>query len=250
MAFDLNSIRRGKSIEAPRVVVYGEQGVGKSTFAASAPAPIFIPTEDGISNIDTASFPLAEKYSDVVDAIGTLYNESHDFQSVVLDSLDWLEKLVWKQVAHTHEKTNIEELGYGKGYTFAADLFREILAGLNALRLEKNMAVVLTAHCQVKRYDSPISEPYDRFGIKLHKDAAGVIVEWADVVGFAAEPVVVRSEKVGFEKKVRRGIKHGERMLHVVPSPAYAAKNRFNITRDIPLDWSALVQAMTPETND
>jgi hypothetical protein len=250
MAFDLSSLRRGKSVEPPRVVVYGEHGVGKSTFAASAPAPVFICTEDGIGNVDTTSFPLCSSYQDVLDAIGTLYSESHNFETVVLDSLDWLEKLVWKQVALNHEKTNIEQLGYGKGYVFAADLFREILAGLNALRLEKNMAVVLTAHSQVKRHDSPISEPFDRFAIKLHKDAAGVVLEWADVVGFAAEPVVIRSVQVGSEKKVRRGVGRGERMLHVVPSPAYAAKNRFDITQDIPLDWSALVAAMTPNTND
>lgn len=245
MAFDLSSLQRGKSNKPPRVVVYGEHGIGKSTFASGAPNPVFIQTEDGLANIDTTKFPLAHSYSDVLDALRSLHEESHDFETLVIDSADWLEALIWKHVAQKHDKADIEAFGYGKGYTYAADEFRSLFLGLDALRDDRGMAVILTAHCEVKRHDDPTSEPYDRWQIKLHRHAAGVIQEWADVVGFAAEPVIVRKEDVGFQKKVRRGVSRGERLLHVSPNPAFAAKNRFAMPDSVPLDWGAFVQAMS-----
>lgn len=243
MAFDLKSLRRGKSAEPPRVVVYGEHGIGKSTFAASAPSPVFVCTEDGLGNIDTTSFPIAASYQDVLDAISTLYNESHDFQTVCLDSLDWLETLIVKHVESKHTE---KELAYGKGAVLVADIFRELLAGFNALRLERGMAVILTAHCQVKRFDDPANDPYDRYSLKLSKHAGAVVQEWADVVGFASDEVAIRKTDVGFNKETRRAVAKGERKLFVSRTPAYDAKNRYGMPDSIPLDWTAFVAAMTP----
>jgi hypothetical protein len=245
MAFDLSSIRRGRAEKPPRVIVSGAHGIGKSTFCAGAPGVVFIPTEDGIDQIDTASFPLAQSYQDVLDAVGTLASEPHDFGAVCIDSLDWLESLVWAHVAAQHEKPDVEAFGYGKGYVYAADALRELLAGLNYLRDERGMAVLLTAHCEVKRHDDPLSGSYDRYRIKLHKHASAVAQEWADVVGFAADPVHVRKEDVGFKKTVSRGVIAGERVLHVTPSPAYEAKNRYGLTEAVPLNWPAFEAAIT-----
>jgi hypothetical protein len=245
MAFNLASLRRGRSFDPPRVVIYGEHGIGKSTFAASAPGLVFIPTEDGIANLETTSFPLCQSYTDVRDAIGSLYSEPHDFSAVCLDSLDWLERLIWAHVARQHGKSGIEGFDFGKGYTFALDVWRELLAGFNALRTERAMAIILTAHCEVKRYDSPTSEPFDRYQIKLHKHASGMVQEWADVVGFAAEKMVVRKEDVGFNKTARRAITTGERVLHVAPSPAFCAKNRYALPDTLPLDWASFQTAIS-----
>ncbi|MEM9073931.1 MAG: ATP-binding protein [Myxococcota bacterium] len=244
MAFDLSSLTKGPDAKPPRVVVYGEHGLGKSTFAAGAPNPVFIQTEDGLSAIDTTKFPLAKKYEDVIEAITTLYKEEHDFRTVVLDSLDWLEALIWDYAARTNEYQGIEDFGYGKGYVLAADIMREVLDGLNALRLEKGMAVIATAHCQVRRFDSPTSEPYDQFKLKLHKFAAPIVQEWADVVGFVSLDEIIKKEDVGFNKKAARGITTGRRMLHLCPKPAYAAKNRFGLPDELPLEWGAFEEAM------
>lgn len=243
MAFDLKSLRRGKSADPPRVVVYGEHKIGKSTFAASAPNPVFICTEDGLGAIDTTSFPLAQSYGDVLSAITTLYEEPHDFQTVVVDSLDWLEPMIWRYVAEQHGKDDIEAFGYGKGYVYAADVFREFLAGLNALR-DRGMTVICLAHCEIKTVNDPTAESYDRFQIKLDKRASAVVQEWADVIGFAAEKIVIRKEDAGFGKKIKRGMGTGERLLHVTPSPAYVAGNRYGMD-DIPLNWSSFVDAMS-----
>ena len=227
MAFDLESLRKGKHLGPPRLTIFGEHGAGKTTIASQAPKVVFIPTEDGLGAIDTTSFPLAKKYQDVLDALASLYNEDHAYQTVVIDSLDWLEDLIWKHVAEEGGHKNIEDFGYGKGYIYAADRFREVLAGLNALRTKKGMAVILTAHSQVKRFDDPSCEPYDRYMLKLNAKAAGLVQEWADVVGFVAQEMIVKKEDVGFNKKVSRGITTGGRVLHLTPTPAWSAKNRF-----------------------
>lgn len=244
MAFDISSIRRGPQHHPPRIVVYGEHGLGKSTFGASAPNPIFIPTEDGLGSIDTASFPLAKSYQDIRDAIGTLYREEHGFETVILDSLDWAESLIQAHVARQHGEESIESFGYGKGYVFAADAVREMLDGLNALRLEKSMAVILTAHCEVKRFDDPASESYDRYRLKLHKHAGAIVQEWADVVAFATMKTFVSGEDVGFNKKAKRAISTGERVMHLSRAPAYDAKNRYGMPDTLPLKWSDFAGAL------
>ena len=245
MAFDLSNLRRGKATKPPRMIVYGEHGIGKSTFCAGAPNVVFIPTEDGIDELDTTSFPLATNYQQVLDAVSTLCSEPHDFSAVCIDSLDWLEALIWKHVAKKHDKPDIEAFGYGKGYVYAADELRELLRGLDYLRAERNMAILMTAHCEVRRHDDPLTEPYDRYRIKLHKHASAVAQEWADIVGFVTEPVIVRKADVGFKKEVARGISRGERELHISPSPAFEAKNRHGVNEPLPLSWAALQAAIT-----
>ena len=251
MAFDLSSIHRGFSSAPPRVVVYGDHGVGKSTFATCAPKAIVIQTEDGLGSLDCASFPFAQSKGDVMAAIKTLYAESdHGFETVVLDSLDWLEALIWKHVVDTKGKQSkdkiesIEDFGYGKGYAFAADEMRHVLSGLNALRTERGMNVVLTAHAAIKRYDDPTNAAYDRFAMKLHKHAGAIVQEWADVVGFAQIKTTVRQEDAGFGKKTSKGLSTGERVLHTQRAAAFDAKNRYDLPAVMPLDWGALSAAI------
>ena len=128
---DLKSIRRNDTISAPRLLVYGVEGIGKSTFAAGAPNPIFILTEDGLGSLPVQHFPLATSTDDIMGAISTLYGEAHNFGTVVVDSLDWLEAIVQREV---EEKHDAKELAYGKGAIIAAEKWRMILEGLNALR--------------------------------------------------------------------------------------------------------------------
>ena len=131
MAFNLSSIRRNTALAAPRVLVYGVEGIGKSTFAAGAPSPVFIQTEDGLGALQVDHFPIATRVSDVLDAIGSLFSDDHEFKTVVIDSLDWLETLIWRDI---EAKYDAKDLAYGKGAMIAADKWREILDGLTALR--------------------------------------------------------------------------------------------------------------------
>lgn len=241
MAFDLKSIRKNEAVAAPRVMVYGVEGIGKSTFAAGAPSPIFILTEDGLGSLQVEHFPLATKYEDVLTAIDTLYNEKHQFKTVALDSLDWLENMIWRDVESKHDA---KELAYGKGAVIAAEKWREILDGFNALRNDKGMAVILIAHTTVKRYDNPETEPYDRFQPKLQDRSNALIREWCDAVLFANYKTVVKKDDVGFNKTVARGVSTGERLLFTNERPAFMAKNRFNLPDSIPLSWDAFADSI------
>ena len=241
MAFDLKSIRKNEAIAAPRVMVYGVEGIGKSTFAASASKPVFILTEDGLGSLKADHFPIATSFNDVIEAIGTLYSEKHNFQTVVIDSLDWFEAIISKEI---DRKYDAKDLAYGKGSIIAADRWREILEGLNALRNDRGMAVILLAHTTIKRFDSPEVEPYDRYQPKLQDRSNAVIREWADAVLFANYKTIVKKDDVGFNKTSNRGISNGERMLFCNERPAYMAKNRYGLPDSIGLSWNEFAEAI------
>ena len=241
MAIDLKSIQKNTAIAAPRIMLYGVEGIGKTTFAAGAPNPIFICTEDGLGSLQVAHFPLATKASDVLDAITTLCQESHDFGSVVLDSVDWLDNLIWSDVEATHDA---KDLAYGKGAMIVADRWREFLAGLNYLRNTKKMVVILIAHTQIKRFDSPETEPYDRYQPKLQERSNAILREWVDALLFANYRTIVKKDDVGFNKTSNRGVTTGERLLYTAERPAYMAKNRYGLPESLPMSWEAFAQAI------
>ena len=241
MAFNLDSIKRSTGIKAPRVMIYGPHGLGKTTFGAGAPSPIFILTEDGLGRLEVDHFPLAESFQDCLDAIGTLYQEDHNFGTVVIDSLDWLDNLIWKDI---NGRYDAKELAYGKGAVIAADYWRQILDGLNALRDERGMAIVLIAHTEIKRFDSPETEPYDRYRPKLQERSSALIQEWCDAVLFCNYRVITKETEVGFNKEVRRGVTTGERLMYTTEKPAYLAKNRYGLPDSLPLSWESFATAI------
>lgn len=254
MAISLSSISKTqRAAKPPRVVIHGPHGVGKSTLGANAYNPVFLPLEDGLGGIETSSFPILQSYDEVKQALSSLLTEEHDFGTVIVDSLDWLEPLVWSEVCKLHNKRSIEEIPYGKGYIEAAPYWREFLDMLDQLR-EKGMASVLIAHSEIKRFDSPETDPYDRYQIKLHKMARALVQEWADVIGFAQFETAIKKQDAGFGNSKTRGIGTGRRLLHVAEKPAYVAKNRYAMPDTIPLSWDALTSAIqgptsAPQTN-
>lgn len=250
MAISLASISKTKRAMAPpRLVVYGEHGCGKTTLAASAHKPIFLPLEDGLTGLEVDAFPILKSWKEVKEAMNALAGQA-DFGTVAIDSLDWLEPLIWDQVCATHETkvSSIEDIGYGKGYVAAVSYWREFLDLCDRLRAQ-GMAVILIAHSEIKRFAAPDSEGYDRFQIKLHRMASAVVQEWADVIGFAQFETQIKKQDAGFGKVNARGVSTGRRLLHVVEKPAYVAKNRYGMPDTIPLAWDALVSAIQNPTN-
>jgi hypothetical protein len=246
----LAQVQRGRTPKPPRLVVYGTEGIGKSTFAAGAPKPIFVPTEDGLDEIGCVKFPLSTTYDQVVAALTELCAQPHDFETVAVDSLDWLERLVWDKLCAEFSVNSIEKVdgGYAKGYTHALTYWREILGLLDALRATRSMVVILIAHAKVEKFEDPDSPPYDRYTPRLHKHAAALVCEWADAVLFATRRYRTQTDDAGFNRK--RTIAHaigkdgGERILRCVGGPACVAKNRYGITQDLPLSWAAFVAAL------
>lgn len=250
MAFDLKSISRTRRMEAPKILLAGEPKIGKSTFAASAPKSIGILTEDGLSGIDAQAFPLAQSLDDVYSAIGTLMEEEHDFESLFIDSLDWLEPLLHKHVCTANGWKDIEAPGYGKGYVAAAAEWKTLLDGLETLRRDRGMAIVMVCHVKQKRIESPTHEGYDAFVLKLHDRASALVSEWADIVGYAAHRIAIKQTDAGFGSKENKAKALNERVLHIAPHPAYPSGSRFGL-QDCPLSWDAfaaqLMQAQQPQ---
>lgn len=244
MAISLQSISRAAAVKAPRIMLYAPHGLGKTTFGASAPNPIFILTEDGLGTLQVPHFPLAKSEAEVLEAIGVLYNEEHAYQTVVVDSLDWLDALIWQDI---NTKYDAKDLAYGKGAVIAAERWRTILDGLNALRNDRGMVVILIAHAQIKRFDSPEVEPFDRYMPKLQDRSSALVQEWCDCVLFANFKTLIKKDDVGFNQKVSRGVTTGERLLYTVERPAYLAKNRYALPDSIPLSWEAFAQALSAQ---
>lgn len=243
MAFNLQSIQRTKRMRAPKIVIAGPGKIGKTTFAAHAPNAVGILTEDGADAVDASAFPLCKTLDDVYSAIATLLKEEHGFETVFLDSLDWLEPLLHNHVCAANKWPNIEAPGYGKGYIAAAEEWRNLLSGFEALRQQKNMAVILIAHDKIKRFESPLHDGYDQYTLKLHDRAAALVMEWADVIGWANYQIVTTESDAGFGNKEVKARTTGKRILHVEPHPAHMGGNRFGL-KNMSLDWDAFAAAL------
>lgn len=230
----LDSITKNLS-KPPRLVLYGVPGVGKTTLAANAPKPIFIPVEDGLCDLDVDAFPQPKTFGDVEDCISALLNEDHDYKSVVLDCADALEPLVWDKVCLDGGKNAIGDFGYGKGYDMAASEWRNLLKGFDALR-EKGMIVIVLAHSTIVRFESPDSDGYDRWNLRMHKKASAIISDWADAVLFANHETNV----VSTSTDRKRGVSTGKRVMHTTERAAWSAKNRYSMPDTMPLAWESI----------
>lgn len=256
MAISLASLRRGRENVPLRMIVAGPQGIGKTTFACSAPKPVVIQTEDGLAPLidagllpeDLPRFPLAKSYGEFMEALTALYSEEHDFQTLVIDSLDWLEPLVWAQCCAENKWQSIEAPGYGKGYIELDRFWGDVLTGLNALRNERGLNIVFTAHTEVKKFEEPDAAPYDRYEIKLHKRAHGRLMEWADIVGIARVKALISTRQEGSGKTAKTVAKAvgGElgRFLYLAEKPSTVAKNRYGLPSEIDFTWAAFQAAM------
>jgi hypothetical protein len=247
----LKTVHKGRRPLPPRLMLYGIEGIGKSTFGAGAPAPIFVPTEDGLGEIDCHHFPMAESFEAVAEALMELAREPHDYQTVVIDSLDWLERLIWDEVCAEFSVKSIEKAdgGYAKGYIHALTQWRQFLTRLDSLRLDRGMVVILIAHAKVEKFEDPESAAYDRYSPRLHKHASALVTEWADAVLFATRRFRTETEEAGFNRNrtiaTPLGKDGGERVLRTVGSPACIAKNRYSLPAELPLSWNALVAALS-----
>ena len=243
MAINLQSLQKNQS-RPPRIIIHSQPGLGKTTFGASAPSPVFILTEEGLGNLEATAFPLAKLFSDVMEAVASLYTEAHEFKTCVIDSLDWLEPLIWQEVCRTNHVDSIEKMSYGRGYTEALGIWRQFFDGITALRDDRGMTIVMTAHSEQKRVEDPMLPAYDTHDLKLHKRAAALAEEFADVILFAAQQTNTVTEDAGFNNKRVRATTTGLRVIHTVGQPAFLAKNRFNLPPVLPLTWTDFAAAM------
>lgn len=249
----LNAIRKANEFVPPlKIVAYGVQGIGKTSFGATFPGAILLPVEDGAHAVDVNAFPVAKTYQNIIDTISALHEE-HTYKTLIVDSLDWIEPLVWEATCQASEKPSIESFGYGKGYTEADKYWRLLMGGFDSLRVNKKMNVVLLAHSEVKTVIPPDSDTYDRYQMRLHKRAFGLWTEWADIVAFMNYKISIRKEDKGFGSDRNRAIGSGDRVIYTAERPAWDAKSRWPMPEEIfigkDVTYAAFHAALEAATN-
>lgn len=252
----LGAIRRGRIHSPPRLLLYGVEGVGKSTLAAAAPKPIFLDIEGGADHIDVARYTwrdgadgcIPRTLTDVYMALADLGRHEHEFETLVIDTLDALEPLVWAFVCDQYsgkkgainksgkKLTSIEDFGFAKGYIVAVDEWRKLCSMFDRLRAARGMSIILLGHSHIRTYKNPIDEDYDRFYLRVHDKSAGMLKEWADVVGFCAFEEL--ADRLDGEHR-SRGVSTGRRLIHLTRSAAWDAKSRIALPDEIEIDLEA-----------
>lgn len=241
----LQRVIKGKIERPVRVVLMGTDGLGKSTWASKAPAPAFIGAEDGTAQLDVERMPDVHTWRDILDTVDELALGEHSYRTVVIDTADWAEPLCWAHVAQAAKKPDIEALPYGKGYVAALDQWRVLISKLERCRA-RGMNIIILAHVWVKTFKPPQAEisDFDRYEMKLHPKASGLLREWADCVLFG--------EYETFSNEVNgrmKGVSENARVVRTQRTAAYDAKNRYDLPATLPLEWAdfeAAVKAHRP----
>jgi hypothetical protein len=234
-------ITSGKQTRAQRVVIYGVESVGKSTFAAQFPNPLFLDVEGGTSHLDTdrASIDTA---SDLEAAIRECQTASYD--TIIIDSIDWTERLLVEQLLAENKKKSVEDFGYGKGWVMTAEKMARLLGSLESLiNVGKN--VVLIAHSKVQRVEPPdLLAAYDRYELKMSKQCSPLVKEWADELWFFK----FKTKTVESESGRSKGIGGKERIILTTHSAAYDAKTRSGLAEELPMAWDSVAHLFAKVT--
>ena len=230
----LSSIKPSTRLLPPRVTIYGPEKIGKSSLAAQIPGALFIDIEGGTGALDVARVMrdtdagMLTTYDSFSQVLTTVETQDHAFKALVIDSVDWLEALVFEQVARQHGKQTIADIGYGAGHVAAEGVFRDILRRLDGLRAHRNMVIVLIGHSEVTKFDNPLTASYDQYRLKLHKRISPLVNEWSDCL-LVCEP---RSQ--GHQG----GQRHGDRQQGQGSGPSPLHRKIGSLCRGKPL-WAS-----------
>lgn len=228
-------ITRGRRATAKRVVIHGVEGIGKSTLASQFPNALVLDTEDGTNHLDVARVTVTS-WVDAEGSLHELVRNRQGFDTVVIDSVDWLERLLIDHLLKKAGKRSIEDFGFGKGYTMVAESMGRFLAVCDTL-VTAGINVVLVGHTTVKRTSPPdMDEGYDRYELKLTKQSGPLVKEWADAILFAN----YRTKLVAGEDGRTRARGGKERVLHTERTAAWDAKNRYGLAAELPMTIEAL----------
>ncbi len=229
------SIQSGFSFNPPRILIYGLEGIGKSTFANGLPNPVFLPPEDGLDNVNCEKFPYYPSYDDIFKAIDLLTTQKHNYRTLVIDTVDAMERLINKKVCKDHNVKNIEKVlgGYGKGYSIALEHWQELIERLTQLRFKRRMAIVLSAHASIENYSDPDTS-FIRFAPRLNKKVCGIICENVDLI--------LHATRRGGAAKGEDG---GERIVKMDPSRRMTGKRRyFTMPTELPMKPKVVMAAI------
>lgn len=236
MAFKLSDVKRGIEQEPRKIVIYGPPKLGKSTLAGSTKNALMIPTEDRVSHIDCDKTPVLESYNEILEIFNTLLNEKHTYKRVIIDTLDWFEPLLHQYVCEKNEFKSItdesnKETNFYKGLKYHAVIgWRNFLANCDVLR-ENGFDIIFVAHSRIESSNLPDSDAYDKYVMKIDKNAVSVVEEWADVIAFYDKEIfVTKSDEKSINKK-GKAIGKNKRILHLSgTNPAMISGNSYGLS--------------------
>lgn len=235
------NINTGIQNKPVKAVIYGPEGIGKSTFASKFPNPLFIDTEGSTSRLNVARTDAPSSLAMLSSMLTELVQNNHGYKTLVLDTADWAERLCIKAVCEKNSKAGIEDFGYGKGFTYVYEEMGRILNQLTTI-WEHGMNIVITAHAAIRKFEQPDEMgAYDRWELKLINapkcNVCAMIKEWADMVIFANyKTFAVAVDKDGKKHKAQGG----ERVMYTTHSPCWDAKNRFDLAPELPFDFGQI----------
>ena len=240
-------ITKGIIAKPHLILIYGTDGVGKTTFASHAPNSVFLGSEDGSSFLDVARLPEPKIIFEAQKSIQELITEKHDFKTLVIDSLDWLEPMVWQQVCKEAQVDFIEKAfgGYGKGFTRALEIWRMLISQIKELQKTKKMHVIIIAHSQIRPFIDPQqNQTYDRYSLKLNEKAGALWREFVDCVLFCNYETLTHKEK---NDKKSKAFGEGKRLVYTERRPAFDAKNRQGLPFSFELSWQNFIELQKKE---
>ena len=229
----------GGTLPAPlKVVLYGVEGIGKSSFAARFPQPVFIDTEGGTGRLDVRRLPAPDSWQMLLDEAAAAAGGQVPCQTLVLDTADWAEKLCMAGVCARFKVKGIEDIGYGKGYTYVKEDFARLLDVLDRV-IASGRHVVVVAHAAVAKFEQPDAVgSYDRWVMKTSKQVAPLLREWCDMLLFANYKTVV--EKSGTGPSAKNKASGARRVLYTTHNACWDAKNRFGLPDEVPFDYESI----------
>lgn len=240
------SVTTGVQTAPVKTVLYGPEGIGKSTFASHFPDPVFIDTEGGTKRLNVARLPQPTSWAMLMDEVAEVRKGSVPCGTLVLDTADWAERLCIQAVCARAKVNGIEDFGYGKGYTYVKEEFAKLLDALEEV-LNAGHNVVVLAHAAITKFEQPDAVGnYDRWSMKTSKQVAPLLREWCDMLLFANYKTVV--EKAGSGPNAKNKASGGRRVLYTTHHPCWDAKNRFGLPEELPLDYASIA-ACIPESS-
>ena len=232
-------IIRGKIPCAKKTVIYGPEGIGKSTFASKFPDPVFIDTEGSTRDMDVGRLPAPTSWNMLLEEVKYVIQNPSVCKTLVIDTADWAEQLCSVGICDKYQKTGIEDFGYGKGYVFLQEEFGRLLNLLSELAEQKGIHVVLTAHAKMRKFEQPDEMgAYDRWEMKLSKNVSPMVKEWADMVLFANYKTHVI--KVDGKNKAQGG----QRVMYTTHHSCWDAKNRYGLPDEVPFAYDAIAHIL------
>lgn len=233
-------IIKGKLPGAKKTVVYGPEGIGKSTFAARFPDPVFIDTEGSTKDMDVARLPEPSSWTMILNQVSDVIKAPNVCKTLIVDTADWAETLCTTSVCTKNQKSSIEDFGYGKGYTYIQEEFGKLLNLLTDVT-KVGINVVLTAHAKMRKFEQPDEMgAYDRWEMKLSKGVAPMVKEWADMVLFCNyKTMVVNVDGQGAQKGKNKA-QGGRRVMYTTHHSCWDAKNRYGLPDEVPFEYESI----------